>query len=364
LAVAVSGLVALGGAAAGLLLGSPVVAVAGGLGLAALLLREAVVVAASVQHTRAEVRRVHADTADLAHGITGLRAELTAARAELTARLDETARRVADGPPQVADRMAALERELAAVPDRVSTMVGGIADRARGRLPMQLHNELYAKVTAHADLLALIRPRAPMPTLGGWALNADVLHAVAQAMWERRPKLIVECGSGSSTVWLGYLAEKLGLGPVVALEHHERYHRLSSDLVRLHELERLVHVRLAPLRPFPDGGAVPDPDAPAPPGSDPAGGRPLWYAPQAWQDLDGIGLLVVDGPPGATGPQARYPAGPALFPRCAPDAVIVLDDTHRSDEQAVSDRWLADRPELTRMSWCRGGAHVLYLRPA
>jgi hypothetical protein len=44
--------------------------------------------------------------------------------------------------------------------------------------------------------------------------------------------------------------------------------------------------------------------------------------------------------------------------------VIVLDDTHRPDEQAVSDRWLAERPELTRESWCRGEAHVLYLRPA
>lgn len=64
------------------------------------------------------------------------------------------------------------------------------------------------------------------------------------------------------------------------------------------------------------------------------------------EDLSGIGLLFVDGPPGAAAPLVRYPAVPMLLPRCAADAWIVLDDTNRPAEREVADRWLREYPEL------------------
>ena len=66
----------------------------------------------------------------------------------------------------------------------------------------------------------------------------------------------------------------------------------------------------------------------------------------AWYDLlalppdaGPIDLLVVDGPPGAMQKQARYPAVPLLIDRMAPDAVIVMDDGARPDEQAAVAEW-------------------------
>jgi hypothetical protein len=56
----------------------------------------------------------------------------------------------------------------------------------------------------------------------------------------------------------------------------------------------------------------------------------------------GIDLLFVDGPPKATGPQARFPAIPVLLSQLSDDALIVLDDTAREDERAISDRWVAE----------------------
>ena len=55
-------------------------------------------------------------------------------------------------------------------------------------------------------------------------------------------------------------------------------------------------------------------------------------------------MLVIDGPPQAAGTQARYPAGPLLFPRLAPGAAVYLDDAARSDEQAILRRWRSEFP--------------------
>ncbi|MGI9528709.1 MAG: hypothetical protein ACR2NG_03285 [Acidimicrobiia bacterium] len=50
--------------------------------------------------------------------------------------------------------------------------------------------------------------------------------------------------------------------------------------------------------------------------------------------------MIVDGPPGTTGPLARYPAVPILFDRLSPSALIFLDDAYREDEQESVRRWL------------------------
>jgi exonuclease SbcC len=58
-------------------------------------------------------------------------------------------------------------------------------------------------------------------------------------------------------------------------------------------------------------------------------------------------LVIVDGPPGATGPQARDPALPALLDALPADPAhplqvcLLLDDMIRTDEQATATAWQA-----------------------
>lgn len=185
------------------------------------------------------------------------------------------------------------------------------------------------------DFLALENTAPFMPSLRGWAASPDVLRILVAAIDEHRPTLVVECGSGASSVWMGYALRRAGGGRLVALEHDERYAELSRELVAAHGLSDVVEVRHAPLTDW------------TPPGqADSAAPRP-WYDEQAVADLHGIGLVFVDGPPEATAEQARYPAVPVLLPRCAFDAVLVLDDADRGDERAISDRWLTEHQELT-----------------
>jgi hypothetical protein len=58
-------------------------------------------------------------------------------------------------------------------------------------------------------------------------------------------------------------------------------------------------------------------------------------------------VLVVDGPPTATGDLARFPAIPLLRERLAPDAVIIMDDLIRDSDQRVADLWRELLPDFT-----------------
>ncbi|GLW09942.1 hypothetical protein Misp01_50710 [Microtetraspora sp. NBRC 13810] len=267
--------------------------------------------------------RGHAETVVAALGED--RAELAAHSATLA---EHTATLSAHG-DRLGEIRSALARIEALTKDKVLPEV-----RSRGD---------FGQVEALVDLRALLSPRAPMPRLRGWAASPDVLRLLVERVAIDRPKLIVECGSGASTVWLGYAVERFGGGRVVALEHDERYARASRDLITAHGLESVVEVRHAPLtdwRSFP------------------------WYDQAALDDLSDIGLLFIDGPPMNTGHQARYPAVPLLLPRCAADALIVLDDARRAEEREVADRWLREFPELDGRPFPAEKGAMLFQRSA
>ena len=151
-----------------------------------------------------------------------------------------------------------------------------------------------------------------------------MLLRVVDELLTRQPKLVVECGSGASTVWLALVIREFGLPTrVVALEHDEHFAEITRGQLEHHGVSEHAEVRIAHLSDVPGL-----PDHPTP-----------WYDVAAVEDLADIGLLFVDGPPGDTGKLARLPAVPVLQEQLADDCTIVLDDHHRSEEQAVVDQW-------------------------
>jgi hypothetical protein len=79
-------------------------------------------------------------------------------------------------------------------------------------------------------------------------------------------------------------------------------------------------------------------------------------------DLPEIDLLLVDGPPGSAGTQARYPALPVLSDRLADGAIVVLDDFSRADETTIVERWCAEIPGLARSFAILGDQAILTYR--
>jgi predicted O-methyltransferase YrrM len=145
----------------------------------------------------------------------------------------------------------------------------------------------------------------PAP-VDSWRLPDYACEVLANLVAEHRPELVVECGSGRSTVVLAEALREVGAGKVVALEHDWEFWHETVELIEERDLFTHAQVRQAALE---DG----------------------WYARSAWEDLDGIGLLLVDGPPRKTGWEARAPALSLLRDRLLLGAVVVLDDIDRAD---------------------------------
>jgi predicted O-methyltransferase YrrM len=175
------------------------------------------------------------------------------------------------------------------------------------------------------QMLVNIRPlmgALPLP-VGGWAMEADLGNLLAQTIQDRRPRLMVECGAGSSTVLAAEVLQRLGTGRIISLEHEPGFAEQTRARLRERGLESRAEVITAPLVP-----------------RDVDGRTQLWYdIDVASQIPDEIDLLLVDGPPRRTSELARYPAIPLLRHRLAAGCVVILDDGNRPDERQIGRAW-------------------------
>ncbi|MEN1944427.1 class I SAM-dependent methyltransferase [Luteimonas sp. MJ293] len=189
--------------------------------------------------------------------------------------------------------------------------------------------EVSQSLEALSQLRELVPMKPPYPLLDGWAMDPVSMLSLLQLVVSRKPRLIVECGSGTSTVWLAAALRQIGSGRLVTLDHLGDYAQLTREALGEQKLEEIAEVRCAPLLDFEVGGE-----------------EVKWYDPSAVSDLAGVDFLLVDGPPEATGPLARYPALPVMAHRLRAGALIVLDDTDRKDESQIIERWQSSFPQL------------------
>lgn len=271
--------------------------------------------------------------AEIGHAMDERRVAETSLQKELTdvaASVDAHRARVDAWGAQLGDwhgELAAVRTGLAETGQRVSAALDG-AERDRRALDKRQAAELARHIRQTEALIQLyerVQPRAAMPSSGGWALDPTGVLTLLEVVRQRRPELVLELGSGTSTLWLGYVLQQLGSGRVVAIDHEERFAELTRANVAAHGLGDVVEVRVA--------GLV-DPGLPE--------HETFWYDHAAMADLRDIDLLVVDGPPKATGPKARYPAVPKLAGQLRDHAVVALDDATRPDEREVWNRWLEE----------------------
>jgi len=171
-----------------------------------------------------------------------------------------------------------------------------------------------------------IRPLLDGPPLdyGNWAIDPFFGKVLAQLIHRHQPTHILECGSGTSTVFMAQLQEQVCRGgTVTALEHLDRYAQKSRQFIEDHDLADTAEVINAPLEKCQvDGKTL------------------TWYgiSPERFEERE-IDMMVVDGPPQSTGPLARYPAAFVLQDYLADNYVIMMDDGDRSDEERAAHRW-------------------------
>lgn len=202
----------------------------------------------------------------------------------------------------------------------VEKVLGDLRDRVpEQRIDSMLVTQEVQAVTA---LYEMLEPTLPLPPLGGWALSSDAALTLARLIVSEEPELIVETGSGSSTVVAALAVAKNGHGRVMALEHDIEFGRATRKLLRDRSLEEYATVVDAPLKTYRIGGE-----------------DYRWYdIPEGTMNVP-IDLLLVDGPPGPTGPRARFPALPLLIDDLSTTAKILVDDAGRPDEIEIAQKW-------------------------
>lgn len=189
----------------------------------------------------------------------------------------------------------------------------------------------------------------PLPAFDSAALFPDAAATLVGLIRTRKPRLVVELGSGTSTLIAALCLRDLGCGRLISLEHDPRYSESTRDQLRLHGLEAFADVVDAPLVPQTVNGR-----------------SHSWYDPGALNGIDvPVDLLIVDGPPRKVQPLARYPALPLLIARLSADALVFVDDTNRSDKREMVRRWQTEFPgfRVTR-SAVGEGSTVFERRPA
>ncbi len=190
--------------------------------------------------------------------------------------------------------------------------------------------QTFRQLEALQNLSAVLPVNDMLPATRGWAASPDLLVVLVDLVIGERPSLVVECGSGASTLWLALAMRRFGIGGrIIALDHDPVFGGKTRDLLARHGLGDLAEVRDAPLESFSLDGQTYS-----------------WYARRAWENLTGIDLLFVDGPPATTGHQARYPALPLLAGSLSPAATAVLDDLVVPDMQKVLRLWLDAYPDF------------------
>jgi len=151
----------------------------------------------------------------------------------------------------------------------------------------------------------------------GWDAKLDYFEEIARrAVTTKGP--ILECGSGLSSLVMGYLAGKRNV-EVWSLEHNSDWHRRVSSVIKRHRVPGL-NLCLAPLRDY---------------------GEFNWYDPPLAEMPEKFGLVICDGPPDlAHG--GRYGLLPVLGNRIESGSVILFDDAREPGQPEVLQRWATE----------------------
>ena len=184
-----------------------------------------------------------------------------------------------------------------------------------------LHGGTLAQKEALLDRLDL--PYDALPHLGSWKADTGLLKLLVDHIEAHRPRLVVEFGTGASTLILARALQRNGGGTLISFDCYGDFVEATRKWLADYGLK--ADLRAAPLRPSPEGW----------PG--------LWY--DHGPLPRGIELMLIDGPPWSIHPLTRGAAA-SLFDHVAPGGTVMLDDAARPGERLVARRWRKLRPDF------------------
>ena len=183
-------------------------------------------------------------------------------------------------------------------------------------------NNAYQQLEILIPMINDLSIKKRLPHSRGYAASPDYLYEIKKIIEKERPKLILEVGSGLSTIISSYTLRKNELGKIISLDHDQKYGNQTIENIKKHNLEKYAKVLFAPLKEYEN--------------------NLLWYDIDVIDHIDSIDMLIIDGPPSKISSCARYPALPLLINKLSDNAIIILDDASRKSEQQAINRWKSE----------------------
>ena len=183
---------------------------------------------------------------------------------------------------------------------------------------------LFNQLESYHYLRDRLNLQQGMPYTRDWSAAPDFLKLIVEHCLEHKPRTIVECSSGLTTVMLARCCEMNGGGEVSSLENGAEFATKTRKHLARYRLQTYASVIDAPLQTYTLNATPYE-----------------WYAIDELPDHS-IEMLVIDGPPGFIQRHSRYPALPLLFNKLADGCVIFMDDAARDDEKAIVAMWQAE----------------------
>jgi len=209
-------------------------------------------------------------------------------------------------------------RSLRALHRKVNTRIAREISASTKELKAEVWQS-FRQSEAMQQLLSLLKFSAPVPPTRSWAASPDLLLTLAQLVRTHNPKLVVELGSGVSTL----VVAKAGAKKVISIDNSAEFAGKTREVLKEHKV-RGVDIRVAELKAHISGVD--------------------WYDTNVIKDLKRIDLLIVDGPPGSKNPQARMPARAEFIAKLSPKAIIVIDDVNRDGERKLAEAFAKALP--------------------
>lgn len=191
---------------------------------------------------------------------------------------------------------------------------------------LRLNEQNNIQTEAMQTLYSIFQFNTPLPATRKMAASPDFLKLVVETILSEQPKLVVELGSGISTILAGKALEKNGGSDLISIDNDDKYAEHTRNKIRLEELSDIARVITANLNLQTINGK-----------------NYMWYENSFKNEINqNIDLLIVDGPPRIINKNARYPAIPLLKKFITDDTIILLDDGRRKDEQNTVELWLKE----------------------
>lgn len=182
--------------------------------------------------------------------------------------------------------------------------------------------KVFRQQEALTGLYSTLDIQQPLPTTRHRAASPDFLKLMASEIFRLRPEIIVEAGSGTSTLVAAYCLKKLGHGKIVSLDHLEKYADATRQSLKSHGLDNFAEVLCSPIKEYEIDGD-----------------RHLWYDDSVLAAVERIDLFIVDGPPRNIAADARYPAIALTIDKLHENSHVLLDDGARPGEMEIVTQW-------------------------